>query len=232
MSNHGIIAIDGPAGSGKSTIGKLLAEYLGYLYFDTGILYRAVTFLALRRGVQVDEKEKVVEIAQSIKIDIRQSNSKNGGNIELFVDGEDVTSSLHTPEVDENVSVVAAHPGVRSALKEQQRRIGLQGNIVMVGRDIGSVILPEADLKIYLDASTEERALRRYRERIDRGEMVDYDSILATLQDRDRIDSTREVAPLKLASGAVVIDTDGLNIREVMDKLKEVIEDQAIRKRL
>lgn len=226
MSNRGVIAIDGPAGSGKSTIGKLLAEYLGYLYFDTGVLYRAVTFSAIKSGIRVEDEQRVAQIARKAKIDVRQSVAEDGRNCDVLIDGVDVTSGIHTPEVDHSVSVVAAHPTVRSALKEQQRRIGLQGRVVMVGRDIGSIILPEADLKIYLDASTEERARRRYQERIAKGETVDYESILASLQDRDRIDSTRSVAPLKLAAGAIVIDTDGLTIQEVLEKLKEIVEHQ------
>lgn len=226
MTNRGIIAIDGPAGSGKSTIGKLLAEYLGYLYFDTGVLYRAVTFAAIKNGIQVKDEQQVAGIARDIKLDIHPSNSEDGYNNDVLIDGVDVTSSLHTPEVDQSVSIVAAYPQVRLALKEQQRRIGLNGRVVMVGRDIGSIILPEADLKIYLDASTEERAQRRYRERIARGETADYESILTSLQARDRIDSTRSVAPLTLATGAIVIDTDGLSIHEVLERLKEIIEHQ------
>lgn len=229
MSNPEIIAIDGPAGSGKSTIGKLLAEYLNYLYFDTGVLYRAVTLSALQRGIKVEDETQVSHLARNILIDVRQSNSLDSRNCDVLVDGEDVTFEIHNLEVDEHVSVVAAYPDVRLALSEQQRRIGLQGKVVMVGRDIGTVILPEADLKIYLDASLEERAKRRYRERVARGEAVDYDSVLSILQERDRIDSTREVAPLKLAPDATVIDTDGLNIQEVFEKLKEVIEDQGAR---
>lgn len=229
MSNPEIIAIDGPAGSGKSTIGKLLAEYLNFLYFDTGVLYRAVTLSALQRGIKIEDEAQVSHLASNILIDVRQSHPLDGRNCDVQVDGEDVTFEIHTPEVDEHVSVVAAYPDVRLALGEQQRRIGLQGKVVMVGRDIGTVILPEADLKIFLDASVEERAKRRYHERIARGKAVDYDSVLSILQERDRIDSTREVAPLRLAPDAIVIDTDGLNIQEVFEKLKEVIEDQGAR---
>jgi cytidylate kinase len=229
MSNPEIIAIDGPAGSGKSTIGKLLAEYLNYLYFDTGGLYRAVTLSALQRGIKVEDETQVSHLARNVLINVRQSHPLDSRNYDVLVDGEDVTFEIHNPEVDEHVSVVAAYPDVRLALSEQQRRIGLQGKVVMVGRDIGTVILPEADLKIYLDASLEERAKRRYRERVARGEAVDYDSVLSILQDRDRIDSTREVAPLKLAPDAKVIDTDGLTIQEVCEKLMGVIEDQGAR---
>jgi len=131
---------------------------------------------------------------------------------------------IHSPEVDASVSIVSAYPNVRKALSEQQRRIGLQGKVVMVGRDIGTVILPESDLKIFLDASLEERARRRYKERAEQGESVDYNSILSMLQERDRIDSTREVAPLKVAEDAVIIDTDGMNIQEVFENIKTLTE--------
>jgi cytidylate kinase len=141
-----------------------------------------------------------------------------------LIDTEDVTWNIHSPEVDAQVSIVSAYPKVRTALSAQQRRIGLQGKVVMAGRDIGTVILPEADLKIYLDASLEVRARRRYNEQLQRGESVDFESILSMLGERDRIDSTREVAPLKIAEDAVVIDSDELSIQEVFEKIKQLSE--------
>jgi cytidylate kinase len=224
MCNPEIIAIDGPAGSGKSTIGKLLAEYLDYLYFDTGVMYRAITLSALQRGIIVENEGKVSQLAEMIIIDIRPPTIDDGRNCDVFIEGEDVTLKIHSPEVDASVSIVSAYPIVRKALSEQQRRIGLQGKVVMVGRDIGTVILPESDLKIYLDASLEERARRRYKERTEQGESVDYDSILFMLQERDRIDSTRDVAPLKVAEDAVILDTDGKNIQEVFEEIKTLTE--------
>jgi cytidylate kinase len=230
MSIPEIIAIDGPAGSGKSTLGKLLAAHLNFLYFDTGVLYRAVTLSVIQQGINVNEAEQVTHIANNIFIDVQQAQKKDERNCVVMVNGEDVSLSIYSPDVDQFVSVVAAIPDVRKTLRDQQRRIGMQGKVVMVGRDIGTVILPEADLKIYLDASVEERASRRYAERMQQGEEVDYDSILSVLQERDRIDSTRDIAPLKLANDAIVIDTDGLNIREVFNKLMKIVEDQSGRK--
>ncbi len=224
MDTPEIIAIDGPAGSGKSTIGKLLAEHLSFLYFDTGVMYRAVTFSAQQIGINIENEREVSRLAEVLLIDVRPPTVDDGRNCDVLIDAKDVTWEIHSPEVDAQVSIVSAYPKVRTALSEQQRRIGLQGKIVMVGRDIGTVILPEADLKIFLDASLEVRARRRYDEQLQRGESVEYDSILSMLRERDRIDSTREVAPLKIAEDAVVINTDELNIQEVFEKIKILSE--------
>jgi cytidylate kinase len=219
-----IIAIDGPAGSGKSTIGKLLAEYLDYLYFDTGVMYRAVTLAAINQGIDIENELRVSSIAKNVKIDIQTPTIDDGRECDILMAGRDVTWDIRSPEVDAKVSIVSAYPKVRHILSEKQRQIGLQGRVVMMGRDIGTVVLPEADLKIYLDASLEERARRRYQERIQRREDVDYDSILAMLRERDQIDSTREFAPLKPADDSIVIDTDGLNIQQVFATIVELTE--------
>ncbi len=219
-----IIAIDGPAGSGKSTIGKLLAEYLDYFYFDTGVMYRAVTLAAINQGIDIENESRISSIAKNVKIVFQTPTINDGRDCDILMEGQDVTWDIRSPEVDAKVSIVSAYPKVRLVLSEKQRQIGLQGRVVMMGRDIGTVVLPEADLKIYLDASLEERVRRRYHERIQRREDVDYDSILAMLRERDRIDSTREFAPLKPADDSIVIDTDGLNIQQVFAKIVELTE--------
>lgn len=229
MSAKQTIAIDGPAGSGKSTIGKLLAEYLGFLYFDTGVMYRAVTLAALQRSIDISNELEISLLAEEITIDVRPPTKQDGRNCDVLIDGSDVTWEVHSPEIDAQVSIVAAYKGVRQALSQQQRRIGLEGKVVMVGRDIGTVILPEADLKIYLDASKEERATRRYNERLQRGEKADYEVILAKIHDRDRIDSSREIAPLKPAENAIIINTDGLSIQEVFHEMKKLTNSDDIK---
>ncbi len=163
-------------------------------------------------------RSAITVLAQSVPIDVRSPSKADGRACDVLVEGQDITWETRLPEVDANVSVVSAYAGVRRALSAQQRRIGQRGRVVMVGRDIGTVVLPEADLKIYLDASAEERARRRYDEIIARGESADYNEILAKVIERDRIDSTRVVAPLKIASDAVVLDSDHLNADEVFQK--------------
>jgi cytidylate kinase len=211
-----IIALDGPAASGKSTLGLSLANALHYLFFDTGIMYRAVTYAALSRGMDLRDEAAVTKLAQGVQIDIRPPSKNDGRTCDVVVEEKDITWDIRSREVDGNVSVVSAYAGVRQALSEQQRRIGLRGKVVMVGRDIGTVVLPEADLKIYLDASAEERAKRRYDELIARGEKANYDEILKKVIERDRIDSSRAVAPLRPADDAVILDSDKMNAEQVL----------------
>src|SRR5512136_2352552 len=207
-----IIAIDGPAASGKSTIAAALARQLNYLYFDTGVMYRAATWAALERGVAISDEAAVTALAESLQIDVKPPSQDDGRQYDVLCDGVDVTWAIRSPEVDDSVSPVAAYPGVRSALTAQQRRIGLRGKVVMVGRDIGTVVLPEAPLKIYLDASAAERARRRYREVQARGGQAQtYADILDNVKSRDAIDSGRATAPLKAAPDAVLIDSTSLS---------------------
>lgn len=219
QSHPSIIAIDGPAASGKSTLGLRLAHALGYLFFDTGVMYRAVTWLALQRGINLNEEDTVTSLAEKAHIDVAPASTSDGRACDVLVEGKDITWETRLPEVDANVSMVSAYRGVRHALSQQQRRIGLRGKVVMVGRDIGTVVLPEADLKIYLDASAEQRATRRYHEILLRGGAANYEEILSKVIERDRIDSTRDVAPLKAADDAVIVDSDQMNADEVFEKV-------------
>jgi CMP/dCMP kinase len=221
-----IIAIDGPAASGKSTIGSIVAGKLGYLYFDTGVMYRAVTTDALDHAVPIENETAVTQRAESIRIDILPPNKDDGRDMTLYIDGRDCTWAIRRREVDQNVSPVSAYPGVRKAMVAEQRRIGKRGQIVMVGRDIGTVVFPEADLKIYLDASPEERARRRFVERKNRGELVEFETVLRELERRDAIDSTRSVAPLKQADDAVYLDSTGLDIEHVVARVLEIVAER------
>ena len=214
-----IIAIDGPAASGKSTIGLRLANALGYLFFDTGVMYRAITWLALERGINVQDEAAVTRLAEQTQIDVAPASKPDGRACDVLVDGRDITWETRTRQVDENVSIVAAYRGVRKALSQQQRRIGLRGGIVMVGRDIGTVVLPNADLKIYLDATAEERARRRYDEIVARGGKPNYEEILQRVIERDRIDSTRDVAPLRAADDAITLNSNELTADQVFERV-------------
>jgi cytidylate kinase len=220
MTSVSTIAIDGPAASGKSTLGLRLAQELGYLFFDTGVMYRAVTWLMLQRGIDVDNEAAVTALAEQALIDVRPASQADGRLCDVIVDGQDVTWETRRPEVEAKVSQVSAYAGVRRALTLQQRRIGLRGRVVMVGRDIGTVVLPEADVKIYLDASAEERARRRYLEILGRGGQANYDEILAKVIARDQIDSTRAIAPLRPAEDAIIINSDGMDANQVYEKVR------------
>ena len=219
-----IIAIDGPAASGKSTVGLRLAKTLGYLFFDTGVMYRAITWLALQRGINIHDEAALTTLAEETQIDVAPASRADGRACDVLVNGQDITWEVRSRSVDANVSTVSTYRGVRQALSQQQRRVGQRGNIVMVGRDIGTVVLPEADLKIYLDATAEERARRRYDEILARGGKTDYDGILKRVIERDRIDSTRDVAPLKAAEDAVVLNSDQLNEDQVFERVLALVK--------
>lgn len=228
MPRPSTIAIDGPAASGKSTIGGLLAQRLGYLYLDTGAMYRAVTWIALERGVDIGDEQAVTALTRAVEIDISRPSVDDGRQYTVLGDGKDVTWRIRRPEVDAHVSAVSAYPGVREVLTTRQRCIGRQGQVVMIGRDIGTVVMPEADLKIYLDASPEERARRRYLELVERGEEADYEEMLRAMKRRDTIDSSRAVAPLKVADDAIVVNTDNLSIDEVLEVVESIVRDASL----
>ncbi len=217
------IAIDGPASSGKSTLGCLLADELGYLYFDTGVMYRAVTLAAIQRDVPIEDEEQVGEIAEQVHIDVRPPSVDDGRVNDVLLDGDDVTWDIRKEIVNAFVSDVSVYRAVREAMTDQQRRIAKENNVVMVGRDIGTVVMPEANLKIYLDAPVEVRAMRRYLEILERGDDADFDAVLSSLKNRDTIDLGRDIAPLSIAEDAIVIQTESLGICQVLEKAKELI---------
>lgn len=218
------IALDGPAASGKTTLALKIAHEIGYLFFDTGLMYRAVTFAAIDAGIDIHNEADCTKLAESIHIDVRPPSKDDGRTNDVFVEGKDCTWEIRKPEVNSNVSEVSTYPGVRDALTKQQRRIGQQGNIIMVGRDIGTVVLPQADLKIYLDASAEERTKRRVMEQEARGEKINFKEALAMLIRRDRIDSERKISPLKIADDANIVNSDGKTIEEVYEEMMMLIK--------
>ena len=223
------ITIDGPAASGKSTVGFETALQLEFLFFDTGIMYRAVTWAILEAGLSAADSAAAGRIAEQLPIEIsppRRAHT-DGRQVTVQIGEQDITWAVRTPQVDQNVSTVAANGLVRRALSRQQRRIGLmhssraggKAGVVMVGRDIGTVVLPEAQLKIYLDAPVEERAMRRFRELTGRGKEADFGQILEDMQRRDAIDSQRAIAPLRPADDAHSIQTLGLPVHQIVDRI-------------
>lgn len=221
------IAIDGPAAAGKSTLARSLAARLGYLYFDTGIMYRAVALAVLQAGVPASDEPRVSAIAERASIDVRPSSVADGRQYDVLMDGDDVTWAIRSPEVDAHVSEVSIYARVRRAMTERQREIGRRGRVVMVGRDIGTVVLPEAEVKIYLEAGVEARARRRYEELQARGEPVEYAEVLESVQARDRLDSTRNLAPLRAAKDAIILDSTELDPQQVLERALELVADQA-----
>lgn len=219
------IAIDGPAASGKSTLGKRIADRLNYLFFDTGVMYRAITWVALQNKVDVEDEPNVTYLAQHTVLDIHPPSLDDGRHCDILADGVDITWEIRQPEVDQNVSLVSSYAGVREALTLKQREIGERGKVVMMGRDIGTVVLPDADLKIYLDASTQVRAQRRHAENMNRGETSDQEKVLEDMYRRDQIDSTRKLAPLKPAENAIIINSDDLDEDQVLERALDLITD-------
>ncbi len=207
------IAIDGPAGAGKSTISKKVASSLGYVYIDTGAMYRTVGLKAVRCGIDTTDAKGVERILDDIDIDIRHE----GVEQHIYLDGEDVSSQIRTPEISMAASNVSAIPSVRIAMVDLQRKLAVNHDVVMDGRDIGSHVLPDAEIKIFLTASPEARAKRRYKELIEKGESVSFEEVYNDMVQRDKNDSTRAVSPLVIAEGATVIDTSELNLQESVE---------------
>lgn len=220
-----IVAIDGPSGAGKSTVAKAVAKKLGFSCLDTGAMYRSIAWLACERGVDLHDDEALGKIAREAKIVF---SHVEGDPIpkQVFIDDNDVTDAIRTKEIDKAVSPTSASPSVREAMLEQQRRIARSGDYVIEGRDIGTVVFPDADVKVFLTASDEERAHRRLRQNVDRGiGSIDYDEILADLKRRDEYDSSREVAPLRAAEDAVIMDSTDLYIENVIDGICDLVKE-------
>lgn len=215
-----VIAIDGPAGSGKSTTARMLAEKIGFIYLDTGAMYRAVTYFALQHGVSPEDGRALEAITRKIAITFEMINGVN----HVFINDEDVTEAIRSPEVNDAVSPVSAHPGVREALVVRQRKLAEKGNVVAEGRDTTSVVFPDADLKIYLDASLEERARRRMLEYTRSGMQTTIAEQKDLLSRRDRIDSGRINSPLKKTRDSILVDTTNLNIEEQVDRVLALIK--------
>ena len=219
-----IIAIDGPVGSGKSTLARRVAQMLGYVYVDTGAMYRALALKALRSGLHLDDNdENLVALARETRIDLRAED----GTQRVFLDHEDVTTAIRTPEVSQAASKVAVNPGVRHVLVAEQRRAGEQGGVVMEGRDIGSVVFPDAQLKIFLTASPETRAERRWREHQQKGDSIDLQRTLEEIRERDWRDQGRATSPLVRAPDAVVVDSSAMQPEEVARLVVMLAQNQA-----
>jgi cytidylate kinase len=220
-----VIAVDGSAASGKSTVGRKLAEKLGYPFLDTGLMYRAVTLAALERGVDIRDGNDLTRLAGTLVLEVAPPTPGSLETCAIGVNGVDVTTQLRRADVEESVSLVSRVAGVREALVRQQREIAGRQPMVMAGRDIGTVVLPGADLKVYLDASISERARRRHSEFKEHGREVTRSIVLEDLRRRDQIDSERSVSPLRPAEDAVVISTDGLTQEEVLRQVLRLVED-------
>ena len=222
-----VIAIDGPAGSGKSTVARRVADALGYLYIDTGAMYRAVALEALRRGIAVSEADDIVDLANDLDMRFRRDKS---GALRLLVDGEDVSDEIRLPAVSDLSSPVSAIPGVRHRLVELQREMGHGGGVVMEGRDIQTVVFPQADVKVFLVASEDERARRRFAELQAKGVKTSLAEVKRAIIERDDRDTSREVAPLLKAPDGIALDSDGLTIDQVVDAILEAVQSKASEK--
>jgi cytidylate kinase len=216
------IAIDGPAAAGKSTVAKIIAEHYSYIYIDTGAMYRALTYKALQENVDLKDEEKVADVLSTIIIELQPSED---GQI-VLVNKDNVTKIIRSNEVTNNVSIVAMHPKVRNEMLKRQRLLAKTGGVVMDGRDIGTHVLPDAELKIFLRATVEERAKRRHEENQKKGYSSDFEQLKQEIANRDKLDSEREVAPLRKAEDAIEIDTTALSIHDVVRRIEDYIEER------
>jgi cytidylate kinase len=219
-----VIAVDGPGASGKSTVGRRIAAKLGCPFLDTGAMYRALTWAALSRRIATDDAAALDRLASSVRMEVGDPLPGSGESCTISIDGDDVTAELRRPEVERAVSAVSSVPGVREVLVRLQREIAGRRPIVMAGRDIGTVVVPDADLKVYLEASVEERARRRRDELVARGREASLAVVVADLRRRDRIDSERDASPLRVADDAVIVQTDGFTLEEVVGRVLELVE--------
>ncbi len=218
------IAIDGPAGAGKSSIAKAVSKALGFIYVDTGALYRTVGLAVLRAGIAPEDTEKVAALLPDITVDLAFEN----GTQKVLLNGEDVSEAIRTPQISEYASKTSAIPAVRNFLFDLQQKIATTHNVLMDGRDIGTVVLPDAQLKVFLTASPEVRAMRRYKELTEKGQNVSYDNILAEVKERDYRDTHREIAPLKPAENAVLLDTSDMSFEEVAATLTQLAKETLV----
>lgn len=219
------IAVDGPASSGKSSISYAIAQQLNYVFVDTGAFYRAITVLTLEQHIDPANTEQITQIAQQAQLDITAETAADGRQYTVFANGRDITPQLNSPAVDANVSAISAIAGVRAALLDAQRQIAERRAVIMAGRDIGTVVLPNADLKIYITASLEKRAQRRCQQRNTAGETTDLEMIREGLRQRDALDSGRDVAPLLKAADAIALDTSDMTFDEAVQAMHRIIQD-------
>ena len=218
-----VVAIDGPAGTGKGTVTKIIAEDLGLVYIDTGAMYRCVALEAIRRKVEPQESEELLQILDKIEIDFKQKGEMQ----EVWLNGKNVTTDIRTQEIDSQVAKFAALKSVREKMTLLEQKMDEKQNIIMEGRDIGTVVFPDADVKVYLECSIEERANRRYKQDLEKGMKVDYKSILESLKQRHKLETEREIAPLRQAEYAILVDSTNMTIEEVVQKIESIIKEKA-----